>query len=102
MTTTASQTGNAPLLRLNDVQVRFPLSNDWLGRPRAFAHALNGIDLELRPGETLGIVGESGCGKTTTARMLLRLEAVGGRHAGDTGTDLSSRQGKTPGRSNLA
>ncbi|MFB4250062.1 oligopeptide/dipeptide ABC transporter ATP-binding protein [Pseudomonas idahonensis] len=73
MTAPQSHTDNAPLLRLNDVQVRFPLSNDWLGRPRAFAHALNGIDLELRPGETLGIVGESGCGKSTLAQLLMGL-----------------------------
>lgn len=64
-----------PILQLNDVRVRFPVSNDWLGRPRGFAHALNGIDLQVRAGETLGIVGESGCGKSTLAQLLMGLIA---------------------------
>ena len=62
-----------PILQLNDVRVRFPVSNDWLGRPRGFAHALNGIDIQVRAGETLGIVGESGCGKSTLAQLLMGL-----------------------------
>ena len=62
-----------PILQLNDVRVRFPVSNDWLGRPRGYAHALNGIDLQVRAGETLGIVGESGCGKSTLAQLLMGL-----------------------------
>ncbi|EJM13836.1 oligopeptide/dipeptide ABC transporter, ATP-binding protein [Pseudomonas sp. GM18] len=61
------------ILQLNDVRVRFPVSNDWLGRPRGYAHALNGIDLQVRAGETLGIVGESGCGKSTLAQLLMGL-----------------------------
>ncbi|VVM57005.1 oligopeptide/dipeptide ABC transporter ATP-binding protein [Pseudomonas fluorescens] len=64
-----------PILQLNDVRVRFPVSNDWLGRPRGYAHALNGIDLQVRAGETLGIVGESGCGKSTLAQLLMGLIA---------------------------
>ena len=64
-----------PILQLNDVRVRFPVSNDWLGRPRGFAHALNGIDIQVRAGETLGIVGESGCGKSTLAQLLMGLIA---------------------------
>jgi peptide/nickel transport system ATP-binding protein len=63
------------ILRLEDVRVRFPVSNDWLGRPRGYAHALNGIDLQVRAGETLGIVGESGCGKSTLAQLLMGLLA---------------------------
>ncbi|MGY2292784.1 oligopeptide/dipeptide ABC transporter ATP-binding protein [Pseudomonas sp. SDO528_S397] len=62
-----------PLLTLRDVRVKFPVKNDWLGRPRGYAHALNGIDLQVRPGETLGIVGESGCGKSTLAQLLMGL-----------------------------
>lgn len=61
------------ILQLNDVRVRFPVSSDWLGRPRGYAHALNGIDLQVRAGETLGIVGESGCGKSTLAQLLMGL-----------------------------
>jgi glutathione transport system ATP-binding protein len=53
-----------PLLALDGVQVRFPAEPDWLGRPRAFVHAVNGVDLTIRRGETLGVVGESGCGKS--------------------------------------
>ncbi|MBT2372632.1 oligopeptide/dipeptide ABC transporter ATP-binding protein [Pseudomonas fluorescens] len=67
-----------PLLTLRDVQVKFPVKNDWLGRPRGYAHALNGIDLQVRPGETLGIVGESGCGKSTLAQLLMGLVAPSG------------------------
>ncbi|WP_248804418.1 ABC transporter ATP-binding protein [Pseudomonas sp. MWU13-2100] len=71
-----AKTDMAPeILRLEDVRVRFPVSNDWLGRPRGYAHALNGIDLQVRAGETLGIVGESGCGKSTLAQLLMGLLA---------------------------
>ncbi|KAF1032712.1 MAG: putative D,D-dipeptide transport ATP-binding protein DdpF [Pseudomonas sp.] len=69
---------NEPLLTLRDVRVKFPVKNDWLGRPRGYAHALNGIDLQVRPGETLGIVGESGCGKSTLAQLLMGLVAHSG------------------------
>ncbi|QXI26074.1 ABC transporter ATP-binding protein [Pseudomonas vanderleydeniana] len=65
----------AEILRLDDVRVRFPVGNDWFGRPRGYAHALNGIDLQVRAGETLGIVGESGCGKSTLAQLLMGLIA---------------------------
>ncbi|NWE17535.1 MULTISPECIES: oligopeptide/dipeptide ABC transporter ATP-binding protein [Pseudomonas] len=61
------------LLTLRDVRVKFPVKTDWLGRPRGYAHALNGIDLQVRRGETLGIVGESGCGKSTLAQLLMGL-----------------------------
>jgi peptide/nickel transport system ATP-binding protein len=61
------------ILGLEDVRVHYPMGKDWLGRPKALAHALNGIDLQVRAGETLGVVGESGCGKSTLAQLLIGL-----------------------------
>ena len=61
------------ILGLEDVRVHYPMGKDWLGRPKALAHALNGIDLQVRAGETLGVVGESGCGKSTLAQLLMGL-----------------------------
>ncbi len=70
---TSSRPEGAAILGLNDVRVHYPMGNDWLGRPKAVAHALNGIDIEVRAGETLGVVGESGCGKSTLAQLLMGL-----------------------------
>lgn len=59
------------LLALHDVHVNFPAKKNWLGRVTERVHALNGMDLQIRRGETLGIVGESGCGKSTLAQLLM-------------------------------
>ncbi|MDO5680421.1 MAG: ABC transporter ATP-binding protein [Pelistega sp.] len=61
------------LLSLKDIYVRFPLKRNFLGKARAYAHALNGVSLDIQRGETLGIVGESGCGKSTLAQVLMSL-----------------------------
>ena len=50
------------LLDLQDVHINFPARKNWLGKVTEREHALNGLDLQIRQGETLGIVGESGCG----------------------------------------
>jgi peptide/nickel transport system ATP-binding protein len=57
-----------PLLEVRDIHVRFR------GRKGAVARAVDGVDLDIRPGEVLALVGESGCGKTTLARTILGLE----------------------------
>lgn len=65
------------LLRLDNVGKHFPLGRSvpWRTNPGA-VRAVDGVTFELRASETLSLVGESGCGKTTTARLILRLEDV--------------------------
>ena len=62
------------LVELQDVRVRFPASYNWRGKPTSYVHALNGLDLNIIRGETLGIVGESGCGKSRLAQLLMGLQ----------------------------
>src|SRR5919197_2732730 len=63
------------LLRVDDLQVHFPVHKGAVFRKQvATVKAVDGVNFELRRGETLGLVGESGCGKTTTARLVLRME----------------------------
>ncbi len=63
------------LLKVEDLKVHFPVKKGILNRERSFVYAVDGIDLELLKGETLGIVGESGCGKTTAGMAILKLIA---------------------------
>ena len=63
-----------PLLKLEDVHKLFPVhSSSLTNRDRDYVHAVDGVDLEVRRGETLGLVGETGCGKSTLARCIARL-----------------------------
>jgi peptide/nickel transport system ATP-binding protein len=65
---------SAPLLEVRDLRVHFPVRGGFLGSGKAgVVRAVDGVSFDLRRGETLGLVGESGCGKTTTGRALLRL-----------------------------
>ncbi|MEM9863686.1 MAG: ABC transporter ATP-binding protein [Myxococcota bacterium] len=63
-----------PLLSVKDLVVRYPKERHWYGRTKTWLHAVDGVSFHLYRGQTLGLVGESGCGKTTTGRAILRLQ----------------------------
>lgn len=62
-----------PLLKVDGLRKLFPIGRGLFRKPTEFIHAVDGIDFEIAKGESLGLVGESGCGKSTTGRMLTRL-----------------------------
>ena len=70
---TASPADNAPLLSVSDLQVHFPIRRGILQRAVGAVRAVDGMSLQLMPGRTLALVGESGCGKTTAGKAMLQL-----------------------------
>jgi oligopeptide transport system ATP-binding protein len=62
-----------PLLRISNLTKEFPVQSGLFRRNAASVHAVDGVDFHIESGETLGLVGESGCGKSTTGRCVLRL-----------------------------
>ena len=62
-----------PVLQIKNLKTSFPINKGMFGKPTAFVNAVDDVSFEVYPGETLGLVGESGCGKTTLGRTILRL-----------------------------
>ncbi len=67
---------NRPLLSVRDLKTYFPVKRGLLRRHVGNVKAVDGVSFDVRPGETLGLVGESGCGKSTVGRSILRLVPV--------------------------
>ncbi|MFI5253911.1 MAG: ABC transporter ATP-binding protein [Candidatus Limnocylindrales bacterium] len=95
MTGPPSASGVGPLVEVEGLQVYFPIKEGIiLERHIGDVRAVDGVDFTLGRGETLGLVGESGCGKTTTGRALMRLyEATAGSIRFD-GTDVTRLKGE--------
>ena len=69
----------APWLRVENLVKQFPVEKGLFGRGNAVVHAVDGLSFELAAGDTMALVGESGCGKSTAGRLVLRLlEATSG------------------------
>jgi oligopeptide/dipeptide ABC transporter ATP-binding protein len=78
------------VLRAKDVVKHFPVAGGMLGRSGKVVHAVDGVTLDVREGETLGVVGESGCGKSTLGRCLVRLSDVTSGSVEFDGHDITS------------
>jgi peptide/nickel transport system ATP-binding protein len=73
VTTTETSAGKETLIKVANLKVWFPSKKNLLGKPLEYVKAVDDLSFDIYKGETLGLVGESGCGKTTLGRTLLRL-----------------------------
>ena len=87
-----------PLLEINDLHVRFPVRRNLLGKTTVENHAVSGVDLALYPGQTLGLVGESGCGKTTLGRTIVGAQKATEGSIFYDGKDLTTLTNRQKGR----
>jgi peptide/nickel transport system ATP-binding protein len=91
----AKPTDQAPLIRLRGVRKYFPITQGILFQKRVGdVHAVDGVDLEIKKGETLGLVGETGCGKSTLARVVMRLYDATAGSIEFEGRDITHLKGK--------
>lgn len=84
----------APILKITDLAKHFPIKTGLFNRVSGNVFAVDGVSLELNKGETLGLVGESGCGKSTVARMIVQLIKPTGGTVKLHGVDLSTLSSK--------
>ncbi len=89
----------APILEVRNLVKHFPIGGGIFGGEAAVVKAVDGVSFSIRRGETLGLVGESGCGKTTTGRCILQLEKPTSGEIIFEGRDLATWPGASCGRS---
>lgn len=70
--TNGSVNAELPLLEVSDLKMHFPITKGFFSRTVGYVKAVDGVSFYINEGETLGLVGESGCGKTTTGRVIMR------------------------------
>jgi oligopeptide transport system ATP-binding protein len=87
-------TTNDPLVTVTDLKVWFPVASGMMQRTTGHVHAVDGVDLEIMPGETVGLVGESGCGKSTLGRTIIRLVEPTAGTITFKGEDITHRHGE--------
>jgi len=90
----ADASATAPLLQVHDVRVHFPIRAGLLRREVGAVKAVDGVSLNIAPGRTLALVGESGCGKTTLGKAIVRLNPLTGGQISFAGADWSGLQGE--------
>ncbi|NRC54946.1 ABC transporter ATP-binding protein [Mesorhizobium sediminum] len=90
----ASSPETHPLVRVEDLLLHFPVYKGILRRQVGAVRAVDGLTFDIRRGETLGLVGESGCGKSTTGRTLLRLYRASGGRILFEGQDIAELEGE--------
>jgi oligopeptide/dipeptide ABC transporter ATP-binding protein len=90
-----TEQGRTPLVKLVGIKKYFPITQGIIFQKRiGNVHAVDGVDLEIHPGETVGLVGETGCGKSTLARVIMRLyDATEGQILFD-GQDITRVKGR--------
>jgi peptide/nickel transport system ATP-binding protein len=93
-----SAADHTPLLEVENLVVRYAVARGMIGairrEPRRSVHAVEGVSFSVRQGQMVALVGESGCGKTTTAQAVLRLVPATSGTIKIDGTDVSDLSGK--------
>ncbi|MFC2065100.1 ABC transporter ATP-binding protein [Chloroflexota bacterium] len=87
-------TNNDVLLRVEDLTMHFPIYRGVISRKVGAVHAVDGVSFDIKHGETLGLVGESGCGKSTTGRAILQLYKPTAGHVFFKDQDLTTLKGE--------
>lgn len=82
------------LLEAKEIKVHFPIRRGVFAHTTGWIRAVDGVSLQLQPGQTLGLVGESGCGKSTIARAILRLQDITSGEINFEGNDITAMSGK--------